>query len=82
MYLADNLQYLRNRRQLSQLKMGQLVHLSRNQLASYEDARAQPSLDKLIRISDFFQVSLDHLVKTKINQYNYNEVLKNSTAQK
>ncbi|NNM15911.1 MAG: LexA family transcriptional regulator [Bacteroidia bacterium] len=65
---ASNIKYLRNRKSLSQQALADDLEISRGQLASYEDARAEPSLEKLIGISGFFKLPVDTLIKHDITK--------------
>ncbi|MBK8192245.1 MAG: helix-turn-helix transcriptional regulator [Lewinellaceae bacterium] len=53
-FLADNLQYLRKRKRLSQGELANALGLSRSQIASYEHDKAEPSVNKLAKIAVFF----------------------------
>jgi phage repressor protein C with HTH and peptisase S24 domain len=44
------------------------LDLSRNQIASYEDGRAHPSLDTLVKFSSFFQLPIDALIKSDLTK--------------
>lgn len=64
MYLSKNLRYLRenSKDKLSQEMLGKFVGASRSAISSYEDGRAEPKLEVLRAIADFFRVSVDHLL--------------------
>lgn len=66
--LGDNIRYLRNRHRLSQAKLGEYLCLSRNQIASYEDLRASPGIKSLIDMANFFDVSIDDLIRGDMYQ--------------
>ncbi len=55
------LRYLRKQIGLSQYALAQQLGLSRATYANYETGFTEPSLDTLIRIADFYGVSLDYL---------------------
>ena len=62
----DNIRYLRNKNQLSQEAMALKLDLTRSQIASYEDGRAEPNLQTLIRYSDYFKLPIDALLKNDL----------------
>lgn len=63
--LAGRLQQLRKQRGLSQEELAGQLGVSRQAVSKWESAQAQPELEKLLALSDFFQVSCDYLLKGK-----------------
>lgn len=61
-HFAENLQYLRSRKRLSQLELAAALGLTRSQIASYESGKAEPSVVKLAGIVRFFNISLERLI--------------------
>jgi len=62
MYFAENLKFLRKRRKKSQMDLAGELELTRTTLSGYE-RNVQPPFKVLIRISEYFNVSLDALIK-------------------
>lgn len=60
---ASNIKYLRNKKAWSQQALADHFELSRGQVASYEDHRAEPSQETLIKYSDFFKLPIDALIR-------------------
>ncbi|MDA2112368.1 helix-turn-helix domain-containing protein [Bacillus thuringiensis] len=58
---GQNLKKLRKSRYLTQEQLGQQLNLSRNQINNYENAMFEPSMETLLQISSYFNVSLDIL---------------------
>ncbi|MGN4665769.1 helix-turn-helix domain-containing protein [Bacillus cereus group sp. MYBK234-1] len=58
---GQNLKRLRKSRDLTQEQLGEQLNLSRNQINNYENAMFEPSMETLLQISSFFDVSLDLL---------------------
>lgn len=58
---GQNLKKLRKSRDLTQEQFGEQLNLSRNQINNYENAMFEPSMETLLQISSFFDVSLDIL---------------------
>ncbi len=56
--LADNMRCLRKRVGISQEELAHRVGLNRGNIASYEKGTAEPKLCNLLRLSDFFGVSI------------------------
>ncbi|MBQ6266240.1 MAG: helix-turn-helix transcriptional regulator [Clostridia bacterium] len=53
---------LRTSRHLSQLKMAMDLNMAQNTLSRYETGEREPGISELIRIADYFQVSVDYLI--------------------
>lgn len=66
MYFANNLKFLRKRRQKSQMELAGDLGLTRTTLSGYEKS-VQPPFKTLIKISEYFNVSLDALVKYNLS---------------
>lgn len=63
---ATNIRYLRNKKGLSQQALADEFDLTRGQLASYEDNRAEPSQETLIKYSAYFKLPIDALIKNDL----------------
>jgi len=66
MYFAENLKFLRKRRQKSQMDLATELELTRTTLSGYEK-NVQPPFRVLIKISEYFNISLDALIKYKLD---------------
>jgi transcriptional regulator with XRE-family HTH domain len=64
--LANNLKHLRNLKGLSQEYLSEEILISRSQLMSYESGRTEPSVETLIKISDYFKLPIDILVRNNL----------------
>ncbi len=53
---------LRNERHITQLKLALDLHMSQNTISRYESGEREPGIAELIRIADYFHVSIDYLV--------------------
>ncbi|HEU4717834.1 MAG TPA: helix-turn-helix transcriptional regulator, partial [Bacteroidia bacterium] len=61
--LATNLRILRKIKSSSQETVAEDLGIPRSRLGSYEEGRAEPPCDMLLRISDYFHVSVDALLR-------------------
>lgn len=61
----NRLRRLRERRGISRATMSELCGLSKSMISKYERGERQPTLEPLIELSDFFEVSLDYLCGRK-----------------
>lgn len=62
---ADRLRLLRESRQLTQVRLAELVEVDPRAYNRWERGTIAPHLDTLVKIADVFQVSLDELVGRK-----------------
>ena len=53
---------LRKARRITQLKMALDLDMSQNTISRYESGEREPGFAELIRIADYFRVSIDYLV--------------------
>ncbi len=65
MYFSKNLKFLRQRRKKSQTDLAAELEITRTTLSGYE-RNVQPPFRTLIKISDYFNVSLDAMIKYKL----------------
>lgn len=66
--LARNLRYLRNREGLSQDDMAKLLKVSKSNMSKYESGAVELSNQGLINVSEFFNVSVDDLLKKDLSK--------------
>ena len=62
MHLAENLRILRKKHQLTQAQMAVLLEVDRSAYTSNQTRKTRPDYEKLIKISRFYQVSIDDLL--------------------
>jgi len=62
MSLSDNILRLRTEKNMSQLDLADALEVSRQSVSKWETGAAVPELDKLIKMSKLFGVTLDELV--------------------
>ena len=63
MNIADRIQYLRKQRGLSQEELADKIGVSRQAVSKWESEQSTPDLDKIIVMSDLFEVTTDYLLK-------------------
>lgn len=67
-FLPSNLKFLRKTKNITQQQLADILEVKRPVIGAYEEARAEPKLDTLQKISAFFDVSLEKLIYTAITQ--------------
>lgn len=61
-FISQNLKILRKNMGLSQAELAQKTGLSRANIGSYEEGRAEPKLDILQKLASFFKITVDQLI--------------------
>lgn len=57
-----NLKYLRTYKNLSQAKLAEILGMNQQSINAYENRGTEPDVETLIKISDYFNTSIDFLV--------------------
>ncbi len=65
-FLASNIRLLRKRKRLSQEDLANALGVTRSVINSYENKLADPPLPVLLKIAEFFKISLDRLVRQNL----------------
>lgn len=63
MTLGENISRLRTERQMTQGDLAEVMEVSRQSVSKWETDASVPDLDKLVRLSQLFSVTLDELVQ-------------------
>ena len=64
--LAKNIRKLRLFKNLNQAEFAALFDLKRPSVGAYEEGRAEPKFDTLIKISNHFGITIDEIVKGEL----------------
>lgn len=62
MEFKDRLKALRKEKQITQVKLGEMLNYGYTAIANYESGRNQPSISDLLKIAQIFNVSMDYLL--------------------
>lgn len=62
MSFGKNLEKLRKDNRVSQAKLGQVLGITQQMVSNYEKESSQPNIELLVKMADFFKVSIDALV--------------------
>ena len=57
------LKELRKKKGLSQLRLATELNTTQNTISRYETGEREPGIDELIKIADYFNVSVDYLLE-------------------
>ncbi len=61
------LKELRNQKGISQLKLALALNTNQNTISRYETGEREPGINELIKIADYFNVSIDYLLERTNN---------------
>jgi transcriptional regulator with XRE-family HTH domain len=56
------LRELREERGLTQAQVAEAIGVTESSISFYESGKKQPSLDKIIKLADYYNLSLDKIV--------------------
>ena len=80
MNFGENLHKLRKERNISQEQLAEELNVSRQTIGKWENGVTYPETECLIQISDFFEVSIDFLLKGTVMDSNIMEAASNNGA--
>ena len=63
MGFRENLQHLRGTRNMTQSELAMLVGVSRQSVAKWESEKSYPEMDKLVKLCELFDCTIDGLVR-------------------
>lgn len=72
LYFSSNLKFLRNKFNLTQSDVAKNLNISQGTYANYESGNREPDFNILLKISSFFNTSLDHLLIHDLKNQSFN----------
>ena len=63
MNIADRIQNLRKNRGISQEELADKIGVSRQAVSKWESEQSSPDIEKIILLSDYFDVTTDYILK-------------------
>ena len=80
MEIGSKLRTARNEKGITQEQAAELLGVSRQTISNWENNKSYPDIISVIKMSDIFSVSLDHLLKEeKSMKQTYQDFLEEST---
>ncbi len=61
------LKEIRRNKGISQLKLAMDLNMSQNTISRYETGEREPGINELVKIADYFNVSIDYLLERTDN---------------
>jgi transcriptional regulator with XRE-family HTH domain len=74
--IANNIRFLRQLKGLSQEQMADELKITRSRIGGYEEARNEPPIDLLIKLSEYFHIAIDALVRGDLRKTNLDGLMK------
>ena len=68
MSLAENLQFLRKQKNITQEQLAEQLEVSRQSVSKWESGQSYPEMDKLLQISSMFHCSMDSLLQGDVSR--------------
>lgn len=66
--ISKNIKHLRSLKKLSQEGLADELGVTRSRIGSYEENRSAPTIDMLIKLSDYFRIPVDILIKNDLTK--------------
>lgn len=74
--ISSNIRFLRQLKGLSQEQLADELKVTRSRIGGYEEARNEPPIDLLIKLSEFFHIAIDALVRGDLKKTNLDGLMK------
>lgn len=71
---SERLKKLRTERKIKQYQVGQYLGYGATAIVNYESGRNEPSIDSLIKLAEYFAVSVGYLVGSEKEPYEKNRL--------
>ena len=65
-FIGKNIKKIRAVKKISQISFSELFNLSRTSVGSYEEGRAEPKIDTIIQIANYFGIAIDLLLTKEL----------------
>ena len=74
--ISSNIRFLRQLKGLSQEQLADDLKVTRSRIGGYEEARNEPPIDLLIRLSEYFHIAVDALIRGDLTKTNLDGLMK------
>lgn len=72
---SDNIVFLRGKKNITQQELADLLILTRSRYVAYEYGRTEPPIEILLRISKFYNISIDLLLTVDLSKFSIDEIM-------
>ncbi len=73
----NRIKELRKKRNITQIRLSIAAEVSQETISAYESGKAEPKMEKLIKIADFLNTTTDYLLGRTNNDAPLNDVMNN-----
>ena len=63
----ERIKYLRTENKLTQVKLAEIIGITPESIQRFEYGTARPKLETLVKIADYFDVSMDYIIRRSDN---------------
>lgn len=67
MKIGEKIKIQRKKKRMSQQKLGEIMGVSRQSVIKWEKSTSFPEIEKIIKLSEIFGVTIDYLLKDDCN---------------
>lgn len=67
--LGERISSLRNARNISQVELARQLHVSKQTVSNWENNNILPSVEMLMKLSEYFSISTDYLLEKDDRKY-------------
>lgn len=82
MSVGNNIATLRKSAKLTQEQLAEKCNVSRQAVAKWETGESEPTIERLIMLSNIFGVTVDEMIKANQDQYGIKNVMENEQVEK
>ena len=68
MSFAENLQFLRKQKEITQEQLAEILEVSRQSVSKWESAQSYPEMEKLLQICGLFHCNMDTLMQGDVSK--------------
>lgn len=79
---TDNLKFLRKERNISQQEIADYLNITRQAYNNYENGKREPDYEILLKLGEYFEVTVDDLLNSNIMDTDENLIILNRNAKK
>lgn len=65
-FIGKNIKKIRSQKKISQAEFAKIFNLTRGSIGAYEEGRAEPKIDTLVQLANYFGVSVDAFINKEL----------------
>jgi len=76
--ISENIKHLRKQMGYTQEQFAELIEIKRSLVGAYEEGRADPRLNNLLKMTEVFKIPVDDLIRHDLSKFNTTQEYKDS----